>query len=148
MKIFILLLLTVLTFTACNKKKKQAKLDDEIIANYISENQLNATKTADGLYYVITKEGVGEHPTSNSTVKVAYKGFFTTNSIFDESDTTGVSFSLTNVIQGWQKGIPYFKPGGKGLLLIPSAMGYGRTAKRGIPANSVLIFRIDLKEVQ
>jgi len=148
MRIVILILLTALTFTSCNKKKKQAKLDDQIISDYIASKQLNASKTESGLYYVINEEGAGENPTSKSTVKVAYRGFFTNNSVFDESDTTGVSFSLTNVIEGWQEGIPYFKPGGKGLLLIPSALGYGRTARPGIPANSVLIFSINLKEVE
>ncbi len=131
---------------SCNKKKKQAKIDDDIITNYIAEYGLDATKTESGLYYVIDEVGVGEHPTINSTVTVAYKGYFSDNSVFDESDSTGITFSLTSVIEGWQEGIPYFKPGGKGMLLIPSALGYGRNAQPGVPANSVLIFDIHLIE--
>ena len=145
-KVLFFTLAISLAFFSCNKKKKQALLDDEIISDYISENQLVATKTESGLYYVINNQGVGNNPTTTSTVKVAYKGYFTDDNIFDESDTTGISFSLTSVIDGWQEGIPYFKPGGKGLLLIPSELGYGRTARPGIPANSVLIFRIHLIE--
>jgi len=144
---FIILLILVTLFS-CNKKKKQAKLDDDIITKYISDNQLNATKTESGLYYIINTQGVGENPKSNSTVRVAYRGYFTNNNPFDDSDTTGISFSLTSVIEGWQEGIPYFKPGGRGVLLIPSALGYGKTARQGIPANSVLIFDIHLIEVE
>lgn len=148
MKRIIILLILVSLFSCNNKKKKQAKLDDEIISNYISDNQLVANKTESGLYYVINTAGTGDNPTGASTVRVAYKGYFTNNNVFDDSDTSGISFSLTSVIKGWQEGIPYFKPGGKGILLIPSELGYGKTARPGIPANSVLIFDIDLKEVE
>ncbi len=145
---FTIIAVFLMLFSSCNKDKKQAEIDDEIISDYISKNNLDATKTASGLYVVIDEPGIGEHPTINSTVRVAYRGYFTNNNPFDDSDTSGISFSLSNVIEGWQEGIPYFKPGGNGTLLIPSALGYGRSARPGIPANSVLIFDIDLKEIE
>lgn len=144
----LILLILVISLFSCNKKKKQAKVDDDIIVNYLAKNQLTATKTESGLYYIINNLGAGENPTRNSTVRVAYRGYFTNNNPFDDSDTTGITFSLNSVIEGWQEGIPYFKPGGRGVLLIPSALGYGSTARQGIPANSVLIFDINLKEVE
>lgn len=145
MRVFFLIIVTVF-LVSCNKTKKQAKEDEEIIANYIAEHNLDATKTESGLYYVVNEEGVGEHPTINSEVTVAYKGYLTDQTVFDESDTTGITFSLTSVIEGWQEGIPYFKPGGRGILLIPSTLGYGRRTQTNIPANSVLIFDIHLIE--
>jgi len=54
---------------------------------------------------------------------------------------------LTNVIQGWQEGIPLFSEGGSGILLIPSALGYGNQSIGNIPANSVLIFEVTLINV-
>jgi FKBP-type peptidyl-prolyl cis-trans isomerase len=54
---------------------------------------------------------------------------------------------LQNVILGWTEGIPYFKEGGSGKLLIPSALAYGPNGTTGIPPNSVLIFEIELIEV-
>ena len=54
------------------------------------------------------------------------------------------TFPLSNVIQGWQEGIPLFSEGGSGVLLIPSALGYGGQAVGSIPANSVLIFEVSL----
>jgi len=51
------------------------------------------------------------------------------------------------VIQGWQIGLPYFSEGGSGKLLIPSELGYGSQKAGDIPANSVLIFDIQLDSV-
>ena len=51
------------------------------------------------------------------------------------------------MIEGWKEGIPYFKEGGVGKLLIPSALGYGPNGNSGIPPNSVLIFDIGLIDV-
>ena len=79
-------------------------------------------------------------------MKVAYKGYFTNCEVFDES-TSGITFNLQQVIEGWTLGIPYFKEGGSGKLLLPSALAYGKKGTSGIPENSVLIFDIDLIEV-
>ena len=97
------------------------------------------------MFYVIDNVGAGGNPNSSSNVTVIYKGYLLDGSVFDQSNPTGVTLNLSNVIQGWREGIPYFKiGGGKGKLLIPSALGYGDQAKSSIPANSVLIFDIQL----
>lgn len=133
---------------ACKKRKvsNQAKEDEKLITDYIASNNLNATATGSGLYYVITTQGTGAQPNSNSTVTVKYKGYLRDGTVFDQNG--GATFSLANVIKGWQEGIPLFKKGGKGMLLIPSALGYGAQATGNIPANSVLIFDIELLDVK
>ena len=135
----------LLLFSSCGKKRarEQAEKDDAIIQQYISENGLVATKTTSGLYVVIEVPGTGLQPTTTSTVKVAYKGYLTNGNQFDQS-VAGATFGLQGVIRGWTEGIPYFKEGGSGKLLIPSAMGYGSQAQANIPANSVLIFDVEL----
>lgn len=139
----------VLFFSFCKKKDTvdQPAVDEEIITTYISDNKLSAKATGSGLYYVITSQGSGAQPNSTSSVTVNYKGYLTNGTVFDQSRSGGVSFALNNVIKGWQEGIPYFKRGGKGILLIPSALAYGSQAKANIPANSVLIFDIELLEI-
>lgn len=149
MKYLIPLFSLTLLFYSCAKKKieKQAKEDEEIITLYIQDNNLNAVPTGSGLYYVIETVGAGAGCNSNSDVTVAYTGYLTDGTVFDQSDAQGVTFNLQQVIKGWTEGIPYFKEGGTGKLLIPSALGYGDQAVGSIPANSVLIFDVNLIDV-
>ena len=149
MKYIYLLLILFIGFSSCAKRKarKQAEKDEDIIVQYIADHNLAAIPTGTGLYYVIDSQGTGPSCTSNSTVVAYYKGYFTDGITFDESPISGIEFPLQNVIEGWKEGIPYFKEGGVGKLLIPSALGYGPNGNSGIPPNSVLIFDIGLIDV-
>ncbi|MEM7163597.1 MAG: FKBP-type peptidyl-prolyl cis-trans isomerase [Bacteroidota bacterium] len=147
MKNWVLLILIVFAF-ACNKEEKQAEEDRQIILDYIANNNLNAVEGNEGLFYVIENPGSGDQPGINSTVTVDYRGYFTDGSTFDQSGAGGATFPLTGVIRGWQIGIPLFKEGGTGKLLIPSALGYGENGTGGIPGNTVILFDIDLIDVQ
>jgi len=147
---YILLFLLACFFFGCKKRKtiNQAEADENIINKYISDNNLNAQASGSGLHYVITSPGTGLQPNANSTVTVKYDGILINGTVFDQSSATGLSFPLSSVIKGWQEGIPLFKKGGKGTLLIPSALGYGDQATGKIPANSVLIFNLELLDVK
>ncbi len=136
-------------FGSCQKKKieEQAKKDKTIITEYLSKHNINAISTSSGLYYCIEKVGLGAKPLSTSQVRVSYKGYFSDETVFDESDDQGVIFGLESVIKGWTEGIPYFNEGGSGKLYIPSSLAYGTNGTSGIPANSVLIFDIKLLDV-
>jgi FKBP-type peptidyl-prolyl cis-trans isomerase FkpA len=148
MRIYLPILLIFLAISGCNKKKisTQAAEDEKIITDYIARYGWNAQSTGSGLYYYIQSPGTGTQPTASSTVKVKYTGMLEDGTVFDQS-SQGATFSLNSVIQGWKEGIPYFKEGGKGYLLIPSALGYGSQASGKIPANSVLIFQVELVDV-
>ena len=149
MKSIISLLAIALTLVSCAKKnaEEQAAEDDAIIKQYIADNSLTALSTSSGLHYVIDVEGTGASCSSQSDVRVAYTGYFTSGEIFDQSPAAGIEFGLQQVIQGWTEGIPFFKEGGSGKLLLPSALAYGTNGNSGIPPNSVLIFDIELHEV-
>ena len=147
-RLLVLLLFSLLfIFSNCNKNLDYTQLDQEIILQYILDNNLNAEPTGSGLYYAVNSTGNGDVPNINSIVTVAYKGTLTDGTIFDQSSSSGATFPLSNVIQGWQEGIPLFSEGGSGLLLIPSDLGYGNQAIGSIPANSVLIFEVTLLNV-
>lgn len=150
--LLLVLLSTALGPTGCKRKEviSQAKADDNLIKKYISDNGLEATATGSGLYYVITQQGSGKQPEANSNITVVYKGYLLNGTVFDESKAapTGYTTDLNKTIDGWREGLPYFKTGGKGKLLVPSALGYGATATGNIPSNSVLIFDIELLGVK
>lgn len=151
MKYLLSALLALTLFISCSKSKK-AEIDyvaknEKEITDYIAKNNLTAQKSDSGLYYIITEPGTGNHPTATSNVTVAYKGYYTDGSVFDESKPTGISFGLNQVIKGWTEGIPYFKTGGSGILLVPSHLGYGSDDYSGIPGGSVLIFDVKLISV-
>ena len=148
-----LLALISLLFVSCLSDNETSKPVDYTVQNekeivdYIAKNNLTATKTDSGLYYVVNEAGTGAQPTASSNVTVAYKGYFTNGNVFDQSNAAGISFGLNQVIKGWTEGIPYFKEGGNGVLLIPSHLGYGSNGSGPIPGGSVLIFDVKLIKV-
>ncbi|MDD7914807.1 FKBP-type peptidyl-prolyl cis-trans isomerase [Polaribacter ponticola] len=147
MKSYIYLFISLFIFTSCTLENSIELETEADIIQYISDNNLNATKSSTGLYYVINNEGTGTRPTSSSNVTVAYKGYFLDGEVFDQSDSDGISFGLNQVIKGWTEGITYFKEGGEGILLVPYNLGYGPNNYRTIPGGSVLVFDIKLISV-
>lgn len=133
---------------SCSKESTSipVQTEDDII-QYIEDNNLDATRSNSGLYYIIENQGTGDRPTSNSNVTVAYKGYFLDGSVFDQSSSEGITFNLQQVISGWTEGIAYFNEGGEGILLVPSNLGYGSKNYNGIPGGSVLVFDIKLLKV-
>ena len=148
-----LLALVSLLFVSCLSDNEASKPVDYTVQNekeivdYIAKNKLTATKTVSGLYYVVNEAGTGAQPTASSNVTVAYKGYFTNGNVFDQSKAEGISFGLNQVIKGWTEGIPFFKEGGNGVLLIPSHLGYGSNGSGPIPGGSVLVFNVKLIKV-
>lgn len=149
MRKFLYALLPALIFsTSCKEEVDQKAEDRDKIIKYIADNNLNAQSTSSGLYYSIEAPGSGKRPTVKSDVQVFYKGTLLDGTVFDESIPQGIWFNLSQVIEGWQEGIPLFMEGGRGKLLVPSHLAYGSVARSGIPANSVLIFDIRLIDVR
>ena len=143
----ILFVFLLVGLNACKKdedlnQSEQLVADIEKIEAYLKAHDLEAEKTTSGLYYIITNEGSGSHPTTNSNVTVQYAGRLLEDGT--EFDSGTQSFNLTGVISGWTEGIPKFKKGGRGQLFIPSYLGYGTSGSYSIPANAVLIFDIHL----
>ena len=148
MKKYILILsLVIVGLSSCKKDTpfdaaKQAAADDAAIQAYITANSITATKDPSGVYYQILTAGTGNYPTVNSLVTVNYTGKLLNGTVFDSGSIN--NYALSSLIKGWQYGLPHINTGGRMLLLVPSALGYGNSANGKIPANSVLVFTIDL----
>lgn len=94
--------------------------------------------------------GNGAEAAATSTVTVNYTGrSWSDGSTFDSSWLRGepITFPLSNLILGWQQGIPGMKVGGTRLLIIPPSLGYGAQGAGSIKPNETLVFVIELKAV-
>ena len=96
--------------------------------------------------------GDGDEAVSGSTVEVHYVGVsWATGRQFDASWDRGDTFKFGlgqgQVIAGWDQGVPGMKVGGKRRLTIPPSLGYGNQAYGPIPANSTLVFDIELLSI-
>lgn len=139
--------------TACNF------IDSTVIASagetasvqsYLTANTITGTTLHPaGFYYKVTQAGTGAAVVNLcSQVSVKYTGKLTNGTIFDQTTGTEVRvFPLGQVILGWQKGVPLISAGGKITLYIPPSLGYGGSPVGVIPANSILIFDIELVAV-
>lgn len=118
---------------------------DQQIENYLTEKGWTAERHESGIYIVTDTVGTGdERPTLNDDVTIFYQGYLLDGTQFDGTQEEPATFPLSNLIEGWQIGIPMFGKGGKGKLVIPSEYGYGSKKVGDIPANSILMFEIEL----
>lgn len=125
--------------------------EQDALATYLDTNGIVATKHPAGFYYTILNPGTGTDSVGLcSAVQVAYEGRLINGTVFDSSD--GVVFPLGGTIEGWRKGIPLLKKGGKMKLYIPPSLAYGDMDRRDqnqvvvIPAKSILLFDVELQD--
>ena len=120
---------------------------------FLSENKTKegVITTESGLQYKVIKEGKGEIPTKESTVKVHYKGTLIDGTEFDSSykREEPTSFRADRVIAGWTEALTMMPVGSKWELYIPQELAYGvRGAGEQIKPFSALIFEVELLEIE
>ena len=115
---------------------------------YLAANYPDATPTESGLYYIRTNKGSGAKPVPGQTVLVHYTGMLVDGTKFDSSVDRGTPFEFTlgegRVIQGWDEGLAMMQKGDKGILVIPSDLGYGSRGTGIITPFSTLVFEVEL----
>lgn len=122
--------------------KEQAKMNAEI-----KNRWPEAVTTKSGLHYVVVKPGDGKkHPKWGQAVTVHYTGSLMNGKIFDSSVNRGpVTFTIGEVIEGWNEGLQLMSKGEKVTMIIPPELGYGTQGYPGvIPPNSYLVFDVEL----
>lgn len=133
------------------KQQDEAEKNKTAGAEFLAKNKTaeGVKTTASGLQYIVEKEGTGKTPTLKDTVKAHYKGTLISGQQFDSSYDRGqpAEFPVEGVIKGWTEALQLMKVGGKMKLFIPPDLGYGPAARPGIPANSVLVFEVELLDV-
>ncbi|NRB13731.1 MAG: FKBP-type peptidyl-prolyl cis-trans isomerase [Rhizobiales bacterium] len=134
------------------KKAKEGEAALALNVAYLAENgkKDGVTTTASGLQYeVITKGSGTEKPLATHQVKTHYHGTLTNGTVFDSSVERGepITFPVNGVIKGWIEALQLMVVGDKWRLTVPSELAYGAQAQGQIPANSVLIFEVELIEI-
>lgn len=111
-----------------------------------------STRLTGGLYVRDIVEGNGALADLGKAVFVYYTGWLADGTKFDERLAPASSFAFTlglaQVIQGWDRGVPGMKVGGVRQLIIPPSMGYGQIGSGTIPGGAVLVFRVEVVNVQ
>jgi len=124
--------------------------DPKSFAQYDKYKNDNTASFADALV------GQGAVLEGSKKAAVYYRGWLTNGTVFDESragaDGKMTPFIFTmgarEVIPGWEQALAGMKVGGVRLVIVPPAAGYGAQQQNGIPPNSVLVFQVQLAEVQ
>jgi len=168
----------VKTFSEYFKKEAEAKREAQAKTEKVksqkkelfASSKAKATKTKSGLEYVIIEKGGKIKPTQDQDVFVSYSGYFEDGSLFDTSDAETAKaygtynpqkgqangyqpfpYKLSNrtgLIPGFLEGIEQLNFGDKAILYIPAHLGYGERGMGSVPANSNLIFEVQLLEKQ
>ena len=152
----------VVLLASCLKKDDSCTYKDSTVVappseisalqGWVSGNAPGAVQHSSGMFYTITNPGSGATASVCSNVTVKYTGTLLSGATFD-SNASGYSSILGQLILGWQKGLPLIKAGGSITLYIPPSLGYGSQEIRNangaviIPASSNLKFTIDLVSV-
>ncbi len=107
-------------------------------------------KTDSGLLYKETNKVDGPKPKATDTVVVHYSGTLTDGTKFDSSYDRGqpATFPLDAVIPGWTEGVQLMSVGSKYQFVIPAELAYGSQGNSAIPANSTLVFDVELLDIK
>jgi FKBP-type peptidyl-prolyl cis-trans isomerase len=130
-----------------NQGSENLKIADEFLAENKKKSDVKETPT--GLQYRVLQEGDGAKPKLDDKVKVHYVGRLINGTKFDSSVDRGepTEFGLNQVITGWTEGLQLMNTGSKYEFFIHPKIAYGPRPRPQIPANSLLIFEVELLEV-
>ncbi len=126
--------------------------ESRIIEKFLADNKIKAEPLPSGLYYIEQSKGTGIQAINGKRVKIHYVGTLLNGKKFDSSRDRNEPFVFIlgkdKMIPGFEEGIRKMKKGGKAMLIIPSVLAYGNQETTAFPANSTLIYNIELLDVQ
>ena len=132
------------------QKAEFQRIAGERFREEYQNNSKSVMKLESGLLYNVLAEGFGNIPTDKDRVIVHYSGKLIDGTVFDSSIERGEpsKFMVGSVIKGWQEALQLMKVGSKWEIVIPSELAYGDRATGSIPANSTLIFEVELLGIE
>jgi FKBP-type peptidyl-prolyl cis-trans isomerase len=120
--------------------------------SFLAENakKPGVITTKSGLQYEILATGKGKTPKSGDHIVCNYKGELRDGTVFDESEKHGgpATFTVGQLIAGWNEALVMMKEGDKWKLTVPADLAYGDKGPPSIGPNQILIFEMELVQVQ
>jgi FKBP-type peptidyl-prolyl cis-trans isomerase FkpA len=147
----LLFIFIIFQLVACNTYSDEQKASfNETAAKYAKSKKWKFKESESGLCIVQLSKGTGtEVVKSTSEVTISYKGSLKNGFVFDKTiSNKPLVADLRGLIGGMQEGLLNQKKGAKLKLIIPPQLGYGDEKLDKIPANSILIFEIELLDVK
>ena len=133
-----------------NRKAKEEAFKKTI--EMVEKKFAGSTKTPDGIYYTITKEGNGEKIGGRKTVTVKYKGYLMNDQVFDSSDFHEPLTFITaggQMIPGFDIMVQDMKLNEKRTIVLPPDLAYGEAGAGGvIPGNAYIAFDVEVIKVK
>tara|TARA_B100001142_G_C14316879_1_gene648815 strand:- start:1413 stop:2099 length:687 start_codon:yes stop_codon:yes gene_type:complete len=133
------------------KANSEGETNLKLAENFLLDNKTKTgvKETPTGLQYRVISEGNGDTPNKTDKVRVHYVGKLMDGSEFDSSIKRGepTEFGLNQVIKGWTEGLQLMKVGSKYEFFIHPKIAYGSRPRPSIPANSLLIFEVELLDI-
>lgn len=133
------------------KQEKEAKLNLEKSTKFLAKNKNKngVVTTESGLQYKVITKGEGPTPQDGDTVKLHYHGTLIDGTVFDSSIDRGepITMNVDRFVKGFSEGLKLMPEGSKYTFYIPSELGYGKRPMPNIDANSILIFEVELLEI-
>ena len=132
---------------AVEKAAAAMKVGSDFRSEFAKEEGVSQTES--GLLYQVLSSAEGESPKDSDTVQVHYKGTLIDGTQFDSSYDRGepATFPLNRVIPGWTEGVQLMQVGSKYKFVIPPELAYGEQDTPTIPANSTLVFEVELLKI-
>jgi FKBP-type peptidyl-prolyl cis-trans isomerase len=147
MKYLIFVILTLI-LVSCGDTYSADDKDhfDQQIESYLAEKGIDCERSPSGLYYKILEEGEGRDIIYKDLVSFTYKGEFLDGKVFDEQKEP-VEFHVRQLIGAWKEIMLEMKKGSKAFLVAPPYLGYGTHELEAIPPHSILVFNMEVTEV-
>lgn len=143
------------------KRLKEAEIAESLqrladepanMAKFIKDHNVNVAPSETGVYYLEIETGTGEVAEEGDLVSIYYNMYNTDDKLVDSNyGMEPLSFELGSgdMVPGIDEAVGKMRVGGKATIIVPSAMGFGDIAvDEALPANSIVIFDLELVEVQ
>ncbi|MDR2592428.1 MAG: FKBP-type peptidyl-prolyl cis-trans isomerase [Chitinispirillales bacterium] len=136
-------------------REKLMRLEEDNLKasnDFLAENKAkpDVIVTESGLQYVILKAGSGPKPTLTDRVKVHYHGMLPDGKVFDSSIDRNepAAFPVGGLISGWMEALQLMPVGSKFRIVVPPDLAYGKNGAGPIGPNQVLVFEMELLDIE